>query len=222
MEFSIGSAVRFGWETFKTRPWFFVGATFVIAIVYIIVGSITSAIDYTLKGSAEETSLAGSSLNWILGTLISMGVTAFYLRAHDSPNTVELSSLWHPRPFLNYLAGTIVVGLAVLAGLILLIVPGIIFALMFMFTTFIIIDRELGPIEAMKESARITRGHKWTLLGFALVLLLINLAGILALVVGLLVSIPVSSLAFTHAYRVLTANAPALPPAGSSSTDARL
>ena len=33
--------------------------------------------------------------------------------------------------------------------------------------------------------------------------MLINLAGLMALVVGLLVTIPVTSLAFTHAYRVL-------------------
>ena len=55
--------------------------------------------------------------------------------------------------------------------------PGIIFALMFMFSTFIVIDRELGPIEAMKESHRITHGHKWKLLGFSLLLVLINLLG---------------------------------------------
>ena len=35
-----------------------------------------------------------------------------------------------------------------------------------------------------------------------LLLLLVNLLGLLALVVGLLVSIPVTTLAFVHAYRV--------------------
>jgi len=30
MSFTAGSAIRFGWETFKKRPWFFVGATIVI------------------------------------------------------------------------------------------------------------------------------------------------------------------------------------------------
>jgi uncharacterized membrane protein len=53
---------------------------------------------------------------------------------------------------------------------VLLIVPGIIFGLMFMFSTFLVIDRELGPIEALKESNHITHGHKWRLLGFSLVL----------------------------------------------------
>jgi uncharacterized membrane protein len=84
----------------------------------------------------------------------------------------------------------------------LLIVPGVILGLMFLFTTLIVIERELGPIEALSESNCLTRGHKWPLLGFMLLLLLVNLLGLLALVVGLLVSIPVTTLAFVHAYRV--------------------
>lgn len=132
-----------------------------------------------------------------------MGVTAFYLKAHDDPDAVSLSALWHPQPFWTYLGASILLGLAIAVGFLLLIVPGIIFTLMFMFTTFIVIDRELGPVEAMKESRRITHGYKWRLLGFGLVLALVNLLGILALVIGLLVSIPVSSLAFAHAYRTL-------------------
>jgi uncharacterized membrane protein len=144
-----------------------------------------------------------------------MGATAFYLAAHDNPETVDLSLLWHPRPFWKFLGVTILLTLAVAIGLILLIVPGIIFGLMFMFATFVVIERELGPIDAMNESHRITRGHKWQLFGFMLLLLLINLLGLLALVVGLLVSIPVSTLAFVHAYRVL-AGKPELRPADAA------
>jgi uncharacterized membrane protein len=211
MEFSTGSAIRFGWETFKRRPWFFVGSTLVILIVSLAVDSLTGVIDGVMSGGPDQPSIFGTLVNFALGTLVSMGATAFYLAAHDNPDTVELSSLWHPRPFWKYLGASILLGLAIGIGFILLIVPGVIFALMFLFTTFIVIDRELGPIEAMKESHRITRGHKWPLLGFVIVLTLINLLGVLALVVGLLVSIPVSTLAFVHAYRVLSAKAGAHP-----------
>ena len=84
-------------------------------------------------------------------------------------------------------------GLAI--GIPLLFVLGVIFSLMFMFSGFLVIDRELGPIEAMKESYRITRGHKWKLFGLLLLLSLINLLGLLAFIVGLFVSVPVSLLA---------------------------
>jgi uncharacterized membrane protein len=203
MQFSSGEALRFGWETFKRRPWFFTGSTVVILLVSGLINGLTTGIDTAITGSPEEPSLVGSIINLGLGTLISMGATAFYLAAHDNPDSADLSMLWHPRPFWKYLGTSILLALAVAIGFVLLIVPGIIFGLMFMFATFIVIDRELGPIDALSESHRITRGYKWPLFGFVLLLLLINVLGVLALIVGLLVSIPVSTLAFVHAYRAL-------------------
>jgi uncharacterized membrane protein len=203
MQFSSGEALRFGWETFKRRPWFFIGSTVVILLVSGLINGLTTGIDTAITGSPEEPSLVGSIINLGLGTLISMGATAFYLAAHDNPDSADLSMLWHPRPFWKYLGTSILLALAVAIGFVLLIVPGIIFGLMFMFATFIVIERELGPIDALSESHRITRGYKWPLFGFVLLLLLINVLGVLALIVGLLVSIPVSTLAFVHAYRAL-------------------
>jgi uncharacterized membrane protein len=201
MGFSIGSAVDFGWETFKKRPWFFVGTSLVILLLNIAAGAVTSVVDAGL--SMDKSTPISSVADLVLGTFINMGVTAFYLNAYDNPDTVSLESLWHPQPFWKFLAASLLLGLAIVIGFLLLIVPGVIFTLMFMFATFIVVDRELGPIEAMKESKRLAHGHKWALLGFVLVLALINLLGVLALGVGLLVSIPVSSLAFVHTYRVL-------------------
>jgi uncharacterized membrane protein len=65
----------------------------------------------------------------------------------------------------------------------------------------------------MKESKRITHGYKWPLLGFIFVLALVNLLGALALGVGLLVSVPVSTLALVHAYRTLGGQANRAVPA---------
>jgi len=219
MGFSIKSALRFGWETFKKRPWLFVGATAILAAASIGIEALTNAIDVTLSGEEDQPTILGIVVNLAFGTLVGMGGTAFYLAAHDSLDKVELSSLWHPSPFWKYVGASLLLSLAVGAGLVLLIVPGIILALMFMFSNLIVIDRELGPIEAMTESNRVTRGHKWSLLGLVLILFLINLVGILAFVVGLLVSIPVTALAFMHAYRVLSGTTDAPP---SHAMDAKL
>ncbi|HEX5930163.1 MAG TPA: hypothetical protein VFY74_00195 [Methyloceanibacter sp.] len=145
-----------------------------------------------------------------------------------------------PRPYWKYLGAGILLLLVMLAGflfatlllvgvniplgliaIVVAVVASVIFVLMFMFTLVIVIDRELGPIAAMKESHRITRGHKWRLAGLMLVFMLIsllwqgfnkvldapmpiNLLGALAIVAALLVLSPVASLAVTRAYRVLS------------------
>ena len=211
MDFSAGAAIRFGWETFKRRPWFFIGSTLLILLASALSNGLTSGIDATFTGSVEDPSIVGTLINLALGTLISMGATAFYLAAHDNPDTADLSLLWHPRPFWKYVGASLLFSLAVGIGLVLLIVPGIIFGLMFMFAPFIVIEREVGPIDAMNASNQLTRGHKWQLLGLVLLLVLINLLGLMALVVGMLVSIPVSTLAFVHAYRVLGGRPEARP-----------
>ena len=65
--------------------------------------SLTSGIDVAVTGSVEQPSIIGSVINLALGTLISMGATAFFLAAHDNPDTADLSLLWNPQPFWKYL-----------------------------------------------------------------------------------------------------------------------
>ncbi len=202
MEFSTASSIRFGWDTFKKRPWFFVGVMLLVALA----SGVASFVGSTFGGQGIGAGF-GFLINFVLSTLIGMGTTAFFLKAHDAPGTVASTELWHPQPFWKYLGATLLSMLIIAGGLILLVIPGVVFSLMLMFVAYIVIDRELGPVEAIGESRRITRGHKWKLLGFALALAGINILGFLCLIVGLLVSIPVSSLAMVHAYRALSAKA---------------
>jgi hypothetical protein len=161
MGFTIGSALSFGWETFKKRPWFFIVAALLILLAPSLVSVLTDEIDTLLAGTIGTPAIITIPVDLALNTLITMGSTAFYLAAHDDSDTVALSALWHPRPFWNYFAAFILVLVVTMIGLVLLIVPGIILMLMFMFAPYLVIDRKLGPIDAMGESNRITRGHKW-------------------------------------------------------------
>lgn len=202
--FSATACVRWGWETFKKRPWFFIGVTALVGILSAISAGIGDSFGQT-GGPAAVANI----VSFLLGTFVSLGMVAFFLKAHDHPESVESSELWHPQPFLQYLAAKLLTGVVVVLGFLLLVIPGVILALMFLFSEYLVVDRKLGPLEAMAESKRITSGHKWKLLGLAGLLVLMNLAGLLCLIVGLLVTIPVSALAMVHAYRLLARNAQA-------------
>ena len=54
-------------------------------------------------------------------------------------------------------------------GTVLFIIPGIYLACRLSFTTFLVTDRKMEAIEAVKESWRLTDGHCWTVLLIALV-----------------------------------------------------
>lgn len=156
--------------------------------------------------------LAGLFVGLVIQILVKMGTISLFLKAHESVESLTVSDLWAPAYFWSYLLASLVVGLMIVGGLILLIIPGIIFAIRYMFVPYLVIDRGLGFRKAMKESRRITYGHKWQLLGLLGVLGLFNLVGLLALVVGLLVTIPVTALTVVHVYRILEHSASEIVP----------
>ena len=193
--------IRFGWETFKKRPWVLIGGFLIVTIVSSVVLNI---IEQMFPSTSADTSFIGFLFGVPVQTLASIGMVSFALKAHDAIEAVEFSDLWRPQYFLYYLCMIALYFAAAIVGFVLLIIPGIIAVLMFYFAGYFVVDRSLGPIEAMKESARITKGHRWQLLGLFGLAALLNIAGALALLVGLLVTIPVTFLAAAHAYRTLS------------------
>ncbi|MEA3324328.1 MAG: hypothetical protein U9Q37_04220 [Euryarchaeota archaeon] len=66
-----------------------------------------------------------------------------------------------------------------------------------------IVDKGLGPIDALEKSSEITIGVKWDLFIFGILLGILNLMGFACLVVGLFVTIPVTMVAMAFVYRKL-------------------
>ena len=206
---SVSECIRAGWDIFKKRPFIIIGA-FVLAYA---IGGVSSALLDPGQGAPITFATTLMSIaSGIVGVFVEMGLLTFALRAYDSIDSAGIKDLWNPMPFFYYFAAQVIVGLAVVLGLVLLIVPGIMLALGLMFTSYLVIDKKRGPIEALKESWRITKGHKWQLFLFVLAILGLNILGLIALVVGLLVTIPVSMLAVVHAYRKLEHGASEVAP----------
>jgi uncharacterized membrane protein len=90
--------------------------------------------------------------------------------------------------------------------------------MMLLFVKFIVVDRKMGPIEALKESVRMTKGHRMTLFLLVLLIAVINIIGAILLLVPLLVTIPVSTLAMVYAYRKIGHAASEVVPAAAPAT----
>ena len=119
------------------------------------------------------------------------------------------AELW--RGFVPYLLSTLLVGLIVAGGFVLLIVPGVLWALRFGLAPMIVADEGRDPMDALRESARLTEGVRADLFAFAALALGVNLLGALALGVGLLLTVPTTGLAAVHVFRRLQARAAAFP-----------
>ena len=173
-----------------------------------MVSGVTGAILDPGEGAPlTMTTILMSLASAVITLFVEIGLLTFALRVHDAVEKATLKDMWNPTPFIWYAIGQFLVGFIVLVGLLLLVVPGVIAILGLMFTSYLIVDRGMGPIEAIKESWRMTKGHKGTLFLFTLTLLGLNILGFLALIVGLIVTVPISMLAVTHVYRKLAATA---------------
>lgn len=208
--------VRFGWETFKKRPGFFIGVFVLTWIISYIASRLGSNLGLAHTPSMVALALGGVLVNIVVGVFVKMGTISLLLKAHDAPEAARVRDLWAPQTFWPYLGASILVGLIVIAGIILLIVPGIIWSLRYLFVPYLVIDRKLSPMAALRESSRITYGHKWELLGLGIVLLCLNIVGAIALLIGLLVTIPLTSIALVHAYRTLEHGAGEIAPASAA------
>lgn len=202
MTLSITEVFRFGWDTYKKRPWFLIG---VFVLLFAISTSVSALVEWLFPsgGPTSLLSLVATFISIVVGILVEMSLVLTVVRAHDRLEEMALHDIWNPKPFLSYLGGQIAVGIAVLIGFVLLIIPGFIVAAAFLFTPYIIMDKGVGPFEAMTESRRVTTGNRGRIILLMFSIAILNILGFLALGVGLLVTVPISMLAVAHAYRVL-------------------
>ncbi len=209
--FSIKDCISFGWQTFKSRPWVFILAGIVLLVVQILMNILAGAVEFLDPESTPYliASIVVFLITFIVSVLAEIGTINFFLKAHDNVSTVAVKNLWFPHRVWQYLVVSILGGLMILGGLVLLIVPGIILALALSFTLYLVVDQGLGIRASIKRSFELTKGNRWKLFLLGLALMGLIILGFLALVVGLIVAIPVTYLASIHAYRVLSGtNAP--------------
>jgi uncharacterized membrane protein len=91
--------------------------------------------------------------------------------------------------------------IAIGIGLIFLIVPGIFILAILFFVPYVVVDEKRGILQSLARNMELTKGIRLQLFLFILVLIVVNVLGVLALGVGLLVTFPVTYLASAYVYR---------------------
>jgi hypothetical protein len=139
-------------------------------------------------------------LFWLIGMGIQLGMMKICLKfsKEEKAELGDLFSCYHL--LFKYLISSICYFVILLIGILLLIVPGIIFAIKCQFFGYLIVDQDSGPIDALKKSWAMTKGHKWNLFVFSCLVGIINILGLLCLVIGLFASIPATAVAVAYVY----------------------
>jgi len=92
------------------------------------------------------------------------------------------------RNYWNAVAANLVVGLIVVVGIFLLIVPGIIFAIRLAFVPYLIMDRKMELGEALDASWQMTKGYGGEIFLMGILAVLVVILGFIALFVGVIIS----------------------------------
>jgi hypothetical protein len=211
--FSIKEAVACGWKAMQDHLGLFLGCELFFFGVIVFFELAVKLVSPESSGAPSAVSVLLFCAGIFTEYTVTLGLYSLILTLHDGRAGRFDQLFSRAGQFFPYLGMVLLKGIVVLAGLILLVVPGIYWLICFLFSSLSLVDKRLGPIDAMRRSAALTRGHRWKLFLFGLLLLLINLGGALCLLVGLLFTVPASWMAMVFAYRRLEELSAPLSPA---------
>jgi hypothetical protein len=181
-----GYYLKAGWELFKQNAAGFIGFTVVGMIVLL-----------ALNAKAG----LGQVLAYIIGPPLWAGflIVAMKLLLNQLIQVNDFTSGFKfVLPLVLY---SVVSSVFISVGLVLLIVPGLYLLVVYMFTSWLIVDRGLDFWQAMELSRKTVHKHFFEMFGFFLLLCLINFGGLLLLGLGMLVTVPWTLCALTIAYK---------------------
>ena len=163
------------WEILKERFLPCLGVVFIVGLIGNVVNQGFSFVA-GLAGAAAGDEMIAVTLSVVaafLGAAVSvwLGIgQAMFLLKIARGEEASFGTIFAGGPhFLAVLLASILVGLIVLCGCLLLIVPGIIFSLMFSQFYYLIVDRRMGVMESLETSKQIMVGNKMTLFAIHLV-----------------------------------------------------
>lgn len=175
----LNDSIDFGWNTFLANIrylvtlyliFFFLGSMITLGQIEAVgvMGpyggaflTISNAAKLLSKGAIQEEVFI--VIAYILFVLVcELGFIGVSLKLCDG-NKPHYSDLFKQYQLLeNFIIAYVIYLILILIGYILLVVPGIYLLNKYFFYSYLIVDKNIGPIESLKKSGNITKGKIWT------------------------------------------------------------
>ncbi len=224
--FSVAEVFSFGWNKTFQNLVFYIISILIFGVVYFVLEYLVGHTGFL--GTVFYIILIAFS--FVYGYLFIL--TALRVYSGEKLELSKFSSyVKFDNRFWNYIGGSILVGigfvivyLLILGSLalmthfalqrslifllfiiiaIVLSVFLVMYSIAFSFYQYIIIDQNKQIIESIKESYHITKGKKWKIFGVLLMLVILNVVGAFLLLIGLLITIPITILSEVFLYKKL-------------------
>jgi uncharacterized membrane protein len=209
--------LKTGWELFKRYPGGFIGFTLLYFLIQIALGIIPYVGDLAslavfmplmmgtfivsaklLQGRSPQFGDFFLGFRFFFPLLLT--VLVGWLLIFLTPFVVGLLAVNFVHLVGRAFLKTFVARLLIVIGALLMAIPAVYLAVSYCFAASLVVDRRLAFWPALELSRGTVNPIWFGMFGFFLLLELVNLLGVIALFVGLLVSLPVSCCALTAAY----------------------
>ena len=194
-----GLAYSFGWDRMKR---FFLDLfliSLIVGVVWIPYGMILSLDGAGTPGGAIL-QLFGFAYLFLLWPLFDYGSAFVFIKAVRSEQFEVKDMFLAFENYLNVVLASLLHWAIVTIGFFLLVVPGIVFACKLAFVKYLVMDKKLDPVEAVKESWRMTTGHAGKIFLMGLLAIPIVIAGLICLGIGVIPAIMWIRCAFASMY----------------------
>lgn len=180
------------------------GVTLVVGLIGALLGGgfrpqemTPGTLEFSVQGPGEA---VANLLGWIVNTFV-MGVAAKAALEVTEGQPFDFFGALKRVNLVRLLIASVLVGVAVLIGFCLLVIPGLIVLFLTYLTTYSLVDDDKSPIDAIKHSFQLVSSNVGDALILAILNILVIIAGLIALCVGVFVAIPVTIFATAYAYR---------------------
>jgi len=204
-DFSIGEVLSEAWAktdgskwTFQVAFGIYIGVLCVVLGIFAIVGGVTGAGSQLLTIAIE---LVSQLANFAVITPLMTGIMILGLRRAVGAPIRAGQILNHYGKVVPLFIASLLKFIITFVGFLLLILPGIYFAVSYLFAEMLVVDKGLSASAAMTTSRKAV-GQKWlAMFGLTMALFVINVLALIPLTLGLIWTIPMSTIAMGIAYR---------------------
>ncbi|MDV7242899.1 MULTISPECIES: hypothetical protein [Rhodococcus] len=204
-QLSVGNAISYGWNKFKDNALIWIGIMLVAAVIQVVLNLIFGGFSTSSDFSDTFTvwRIIGTLVTTVVGYLINAALVRGALHEVDG-NKPAFGSFFQFTNVGAIIIASLIVGVLSTIGFILLVIPGLIVVFLTWWTLQFVIDQNQDAVTGIKSSFGIISQNVGPLLLLALALVGINILGAIPCGLGLFVTIPLTIIASTYAYRVLT------------------
>ncbi|MCA9082046.1 MAG: hypothetical protein KDA58_15900 [Planctomycetaceae bacterium] len=208
-----GEVVSVAWERFKDQMGVAIGLIVVGGMVNMMASMPQNVLGQMLENGAVGRDmlpvvivmqLGFVALGFVVQSWLSVG-TAIAMLKISRGQAARIEDLFTGGPYLLRMMGnSIVFGLGMVIGLLLLVVPGILFVLTFWPFLYVLVDRDERGLDPLFLSREITSGNWGSIFLLCVISVVVNFLGLMCLCVGMLFTVPLTYLYFGVAYDMMT------------------